>query len=221
MKHLIAFLAGTTLATALAAPATFGQHGMVLFGGSDGLYASHLPMFHAPHDHQVILKVHVADPALDAALKRRLDSKAVLWTIAPEKFELDRLAPKAANPLRSFKADLVLGHFERGGATEYAGAKLVVDQVLVYRPLSPAAARAATARYLQVGGGARRFLVKEIDSRPDYDHIVAVSAAPGTPAAPLVLAKTALTQPDAAQLDAALPGIKSGATIYFDTADLK
>ncbi|WP_373990514.1 hypothetical protein [Duganella sp. BuS-21] len=45
---------------------THGEHGMVLFGGKKGLYASHLPMFHAPHDYQVILQLHVADAATDA-----------------------------------------------------------------------------------------------------------------------------------------------------------
>jgi hypothetical protein len=29
-----------------------GTHGMVLFGGHDGLYGYHLAMFHAPHDRQ-------------------------------------------------------------------------------------------------------------------------------------------------------------------------
>ena len=58
-----------TATAANAADATHGQHGMALFGGKEGLYASHLPLFHAPHDHQVILRVHVADPTTDAALR--------------------------------------------------------------------------------------------------------------------------------------------------------
>jgi len=117
------FLAATGLILAgasSAAPLTWGEHGMALFGGKAGLYASHLPMFHAPHDYQVILQVHVADAATDAALRKRLDGKTALWTIAPEKFELSRLAPSAAAPLRQFKADLVQGHFEQGGATQFA-----------------------------------------------------------------------------------------------------
>jgi hypothetical protein len=102
--------------SAAAADATYGEHGMALFGGKEGLYASHLPMFHAPHDYQVILQVHVADAATDAALRQRLDGETTLWTVAPEKFELSRLAPSAAVPLRQFKADLVQGHFEQRGS---------------------------------------------------------------------------------------------------------
>lgn len=90
-------------APTLAAGPTYGEHGMALFGGKDGLYASHLPMFHAPHDYQVVLQLHVADARLDAALKRRLDGKTALWTVAPEKFDLDRLSPGATVPLRQFK----------------------------------------------------------------------------------------------------------------------
>jgi len=77
------FLAATGLILAgasSAAPLTWGEHGMALFGGKAGLYASHLPMFHAPHDYQVLLQIHIADPKVDAALRRRLDGKTALWT---------------------------------------------------------------------------------------------------------------------------------------------
>ena len=197
--------------------ATYGEHGMVLFGGKDGLYTSHLPMFHAPHDYQVILRVHLADAAQEAALRARLDGKAALWTVAPEKFELDRLAPRAANPLREFKADMVLGHFEQGGKTQYAGATVVVDRVLLYRRLSPQSKRSGSARYMAVGEGARRFLVKRIDSRPDFDHIVAIEGATGRGVS---VAKQDLQEPDGALLARAAQAKLIG-TVYFYTDDLK
>jgi hypothetical protein len=225
MKRIAAVVVGWLVLTfhAMAADqnATFGQHGMALFGGKDALYASHLPMYHAPHDYQVVMRVHLADAAQDAALRKRLDGKSALWTIAPDKFELDRLAPGAANPLRQFKADIVLGHFEQGGKTQYAGAEVVVDQVLVYRKLMPQPIIRESARYLQVGSGARRFLVKEIDSRPDFDHIVAISAKADTPAAPFSVRKQALSEPKAATLAEALPGARVLGTVYFYTDDLK
>ena len=140
-----------------AADATYGEHGMALFGGKEGLYASHLPMFHAPHDYQVILQVHVADPATDAALRRRLDDKIILWTIAPEKFELSRLAPQSPSPLKHFKADLVLGHFEQGGKTQYGASTIVVDKVLMFRKLSPEIGASNTATYMQIGSSKQRY----------------------------------------------------------------
>nr|WP_229225077.1 hypothetical protein [Duganella violaceicalia] len=206
-----------------AADASYGEHGMALFGGKEGLYASHLPMFHAPHDYQVILQVHLADPATDAALRRRLDGKTALWTIAPEKFELSRLAPASAAPLRQFKADLVLGHFEQGGKTQFAAANVVVDKVLMYRQLSPAQKASADASYVQIGGGKQRYLVKRIDSRPDYDHIVSYAAAGGASTATVTLNKQALQPPDAQALATALH-VPTGAihgTVYFYTDDLK
>lgn len=210
-------------APGVAADASQGEHGMALFGGRDGLYASHLPMFHPPHDYQVLLRVHVADPAVDASLRRRLDGKPALWTIAPEQFELDRLAPGADAPLRQFQADLVLGHFEQGGRPQYRSATVVVDQVLLYRQLSGAPQASPTATYLQIGAGRQRFLVKRIDSRPDYDHIVSYRAARGAPAAPVTVSKHALRQPRARVLAAALharPDAIRG-TVYFYSDDLR
>lgn len=206
-----------------AADPTHGQHGMALFGGKEGLYASHLPLFHAPHDYQVILRVHVADPATDAAVRARLDGKTALWTVAPEKFELSRLAPASAAPLRQFNADLVQGHFERGGATQYANATIVVDQVIMFRQLSPAAKANANASYLQLGTGKQRYLIKQIDSRPDFDHIVAYTAASGAPTAAITLGKPTLRQPsDQALADALrVPAGAIGGTVYFETDDLK
>ena len=206
-----------------AADATHGQHGMALFGGKEGLYASHLPLFHAPHDYQVILRVRVADPATDAALRARLDGKTALWTIAPEKFELSRLAPGSATPLRRFNADLVQGHFERGGLTQYAAATILVDQVIMFRRLSPAAKANASASYMQIGAGKQRYLIKQIDSRPDFDHIVAYTAASGAPTTAIALGKPTLRQPSDQALAGALrvPASAIGGTVYFETEDLK
>jgi len=206
-----------------AADATYGNHGMALFGGQEGLYASHLPMFHAPHDYQVILQVHIDDKATDAALRKRLDGKDALWTIDPEKFELSALAPEAKAPRKQFTADLVQGHFERGGSTQYKAAKVVIDKVLVFRQLDEKLRDARLARYMQIGSGAQRFLVKEIDTRPDFDHIVSYHAAPGAPTTPVQVRKWGVK---AAGNDALAMALKTkvsaiGGTIYFETDDLK
>ena len=220
-----AFLATCTLPlpAAQAADQTFGTHGMALFGGQEGLYASHLPMFHAPHDFQVILQIHLADPAADAALRKRLDGKDALWTIDPEKFELSGLAPEAKAPRKDFRADIVQGHFERGGSTRYKGAKVIVDKVLVFRQLDGKPRDASVARYMQVGGGSQRFLVKEIDTRPDFDHLVSDHAVPGAPGASVQVRKWGMTAPGKDALAMALKAnlASIGGTIYFETGDLK
>ena len=91
-----------------AADPSHGVHGMVLFGDRDGLYAAHLPLFRAPHDSQIVLKLRFADAGQERAMRARLDGKTALWTIEPEHFALRRLAPDAAAPLRAFKASICL-----------------------------------------------------------------------------------------------------------------
>jgi hypothetical protein len=223
MKTLLIPLTLLAAAPAMAAGPTYGEHGMALFGGKAGLYASHLPMFHAPHDYQVVLQVRLADPALDAAVKQRLDGKTALWTVAPEPFDLDRLRPGAPAPLRRFQADLVLGHFEQGGQTVYRSATVVIDRVWLFRQLSPLPKTSAVARYVQVGNGTHRYLIKEIDSRPDFDHIVSYHAAARASTSPVTVAKNGVAEPDAQALAAALHALPSAirGTVYYYTDDLR
>jgi hypothetical protein len=99
----------------------------------------------------------------------------------------------------------------------------VVDKVLMFRQLSPSQKTSADASYVQIGSGNQRYLVKRIDSRPDFDHIVAYTAASGASTATITLGKQALQQPDARALAAALH-VPAGAirgTVYFSTDDLK
>ncbi|MES2323917.1 MAG: hypothetical protein V4633_16795 [Pseudomonadota bacterium] len=224
MKTILKTLAAWLLlgaSPAMAVGPTYGLHGMALFGGQPGLYASHLPMFHTPHDYQVILQVRLADKAQDAALRARLDGNTTMWSVAPEKFDLARLAKGSANPLASFRADMVEGHFEQGGRTQFANAMVIVEKVLFFKRLDPRAAARKTARYLQVGSGARRYLVKEVDSRPDFDHIVAIAASPQTGRGDLSVEKHALNETPAAELARVLPGIAVVGSVYYETADLK
>jgi hypothetical protein len=173
------------LAALLAAPAahsqspgpSMGEHGMLLFGGHDGLFLSHLPMFHRPHDVQVVLKVHLADHRHERALRRQLAASLQVWTVVPERFELDRLAPQASQPLRSFHADVVQGHFERGGKAIYKGDEVIVDRVVFDHRLVPAGVPGPTLTYrvVDAGPGAREhFLVHWISTRPDADNVVRV-----------------------------------------------
>jgi hypothetical protein len=224
------------LAVAAAAPAaaaqgpSFGEHGMVLFGGRDGLFLSHMPMFHRPHDTQVVVQVHLADPHRDAALRRELAARPGLWTIVPERFELDRLAPDAADPLRTFHADVVRGHFERGGRTQSHGDEFVVERVLFDHRLAPSPTPAATPRYqvVDAGGGTREhFLVHWIATRPDADHILRVLTPTRARLPPQVeLPRGASLASTPRELQHALR--QSGATsarvgpaIYLETGDLE
>jgi hypothetical protein len=209
-RRFLAFLAFLMPLSAFALEPSHGVHGMALFGDRDGLYASHLPLFHAPHDNQVVIKVRFKDPRREREMRARLHGKTALWTIEPERFALHRLAPGAAAPLRAFKANVFEGHFERNGAMRMRQAGLLVERVVLYRTLSAQPAQQSVSRYQPVG----RFLVKVIDSRPDFDHIVLLRRAL---AAPVEVPKHGVDE-NLASLARLAP---YAGTVYYETADLR
>jgi hypothetical protein len=214
---LAALLPAFARAGAAEAEAAFGGHGMAVFGGREGLYASHLPMFHAPHDSQVLLRFHLADAAADQALREALARAPRLWTFDPEPFDLLRLGPGHVQPLRAFQARFFDGHFERGGKPQAGEQRVVVDEVLLFRRLNPAPREAATGRYRLVGQGSEWFAVKTIDRRPDFDHIVRLHApqARGESEVPL----RGVARPNAA-VQRAFKASRA-TEIYFETDDLR
>ncbi|MFC0167391.1 hypothetical protein ACFFKC_04790 [Pseudoduganella danionis] len=193
-----------------AADASYGLHGMALFGDKDGLYASHLPMFHAPHDTQVVLRVHFANAELDVAVRLEVQAGTGLWTLEPEQFELSRLGPDAAMPLRQFTAHAYQGHFEQDGKLRYPDAALIVDEVLLFSPLQHQLQVRQQARYIPVGS----FLIKLIDSRPDFDHIVRLRQ----PVAQAVQLEKNGVEANTAALARLVPII---GTVYYCSADLR
>ncbi|HYC03139.1 MAG TPA: hypothetical protein VED40_07600 [Azospirillaceae bacterium] len=202
---------------------TMGIHGMALFGGADALYAAHLPIFKHPHDYQIVLKLRVADAAVAGDMAKRLAAGPALWTLVPECFELAKLQPGTAGQVTGFKADLVEGHFERGGRTVHKGVPVEVISVPVFRRLNPDMRGAQAATYLLLGEGRTAFLVKRVDARPDFDHIVALAPVGAVPAGTEVTVPAAgLAEPPRAALEAALGGKgKVLGTVYYDTADLR
>ena len=209
---------------------SMGEHGMLLFGGRDGLFLSHLPMFHRPHDTQVVLQVHLADARRDAALRRELAARPVLWTIVPERFELDRLAPDAGDPIRAFHADIVRGHFERGGVTRSNGDLFLVDRVVFDHRLRPATGAGTPLQYRVVDAGPaarEHFLVHWIAARPDADHVVRVITAANAslppqldlPRGPSLTATPSALQRALRRADVASARVDR--TIYLETGDLE
>jgi len=199
---------------------TWGLHGMVLFGGSDGLFASHLPMFHSPHDYHVVIALQVASPEVDAAMRARLARAPALWTLVPEKFELVRLAPNAANPLTEFKADIVEGHFERGGKAVYSNVTVHILRTERFVRIDPNAQSSTSARYLPIGRGHTWFLVKEVRARPDFDHVVMLSTT--HPPAAITVSVHGVARPADSAITALLSPRESViGTVYYDTEDLQ
>jgi hypothetical protein len=228
---LVMFLSSGTSAFAQS----HGVHGMALFGDHDGLYASHLPMFHRPHNFQVLLKIRLANASQDQMLRADLAAKPTLYTIAPARFDLERLSPNHADPLQEFTADVYTGHFERGGKLALSQVQIIVQEVPLYHELKLVPALKNAEQTMLVLG---RFAIKKIDSQPDCDWLVrieypaqkskALMPMPNQLSLPNTTLGGANCKPDEDALSGALAlfiaapkqSIKLQ-TLYFETGDLQ
>ncbi len=221
----LSYAAATSNLSASQSP-SFGTHGMVLFGGRDGLFLSHLPMFHAPHDHQVLLEIELSDAALDQTLRATLEARPGLWTINPEPFALTDLWKKE-QPLKAFSAELFEGHFERGGTVRFKAVQIRIRRVVLHAKLKPLPRTKSSVGYQIVRHGSSAFLVKRLNMRPDFDHIVRLNGLsdrmPDGLRVKVII--SSIAQPSNAALAAAMAQVNVPAqlaqTIYFDTADLR
>ena len=160
------------------ATSTRGLHGMLLVG-EDPMYASHLPMFMAPHNYQAILRITLPDD-----VRRQLGDvrahvgKDVLVTLKPEVFAItDLVAPDT--PLRAFLADVVNGHFEHGGEPIAEAVTVTVEDVVVFQELDVSGtSHGGDLSYLLFGDADRDlFLAHLIDHRPSFDQVLRVAVA--------------------------------------------
>lgn len=204
MKNLI--IALFVFASAYAAnhtdfPAT---HGMAVVG-TEKVYLSHLPMFHTPHDYQVILEVELDEKTQKLYAANRAQYSDTVYTVAPDAGVLTQMA-KAG---KVFNVDLFRGHFERGGTPIAEGATVKVLRVLYFKKFVPGEAKPEEEDYLLFGNAKEQFGAHLISSAPDFDRLVRVKTD----------AKTA------ANLDRG-PQIRSGKELkvleqlYYETGDL-
>jgi len=153
-----------------------GVHGMFLVVTPTGLIASHLPMYHAPHDLQVVLSL-APSTRDDREFIDTLSASTpeILYTISPEAFDMNRLAPDADNELEEFCASIFLGHFERGGRQLAERVCFSVDDTLLYRVLTTRDPKEEKAHWHVFEIGAERFAAHEIAGAPDFDQWMRVS----------------------------------------------
>lgn len=159
-------------------------HGMLLFG-EQVTYASHLPMFHAPHDYQVILKLKVdqftrpSSIAFNAYKAAQAQGKT-LFTIEPEKMDLTKVI---SGEKTSFIANIYDGHFEQGGAL--LGKQVFnIEKVVFSKKLNAQEPAGNFDQYIVFGelaGAVPAFRISEfyaahlIGGKPNLDAIVKVS----------------------------------------------
>ena len=157
------------------------SHSMLIVG-EQTVFLSHLPLFHPPHNYQVIMEASFAkpgsDPQADYFNDRRKHPGTKIYTLEPEPFVLPRLT--ATEPLRSFKANLYRGQFELLDPRRKESARFAekvdvnVTKVILFRKFDPTAANPAQLEYLLFGKGSELFLAHLITRPPDFDQVLSV-----------------------------------------------
>lgn len=186
-------------------PAKHGTHGMVMFGRT-ALWASHLPMYEAPHDAQVVLAVELVDPTIADAYRREL-GEAPLVTFVPEPFDLRVLEPGGTG-MPTLRGTIVRGHFERGGEVWREDVE-TRTRIVWYRAIDGGAQDAAAA--VAFGNGNETYLMNLVGARPGTDRIVAVEGPAPTAAEGVVVSDEVL----------AGHGWRNPRVVYEERADLQ
>jgi hypothetical protein len=164
-------------------------HTMLLVGTNE-LFASHLPLYGAPHDFQIIMRVEL-DPTSKAALIA--DQQATgetLYTFFPPEMRLDKLAnslrdgtpfPFLDDQTQQIGSTIFRGHAERGGVpiVPFDSALFTATVALHFRQLNANETDPAEAKYLLFGANDENFVAHLIAGRPDFDQFMEVTAPAG------------------------------------------
>lgn len=149
-------------------------HGMVIFG-REKLYAYHLPMFHPPHNYQVIFQIQLdKETMLGLVRDHQLNPEHATYTLEPEKFILPDMI---ANP-QAFKANIYRGHFERGGVKVFSDVTVQIADVLYSNELNAMAERGETFKLLVFGNQKEQYAAHLLTNKPDFDQIIQVNLDP-------------------------------------------
>jgi hypothetical protein len=158
-------------------------HNMLVVG-QQTVFLSHLPMFSAPgdlspHRFQVILEASFtkagSDPQALYFNDRKKHPATKIYTLNPEPFVLPNLVSKAA-PLGKFSAQLLRGHFEKGGTAIAKAVAVNVRNVIHFREFDPQSEGLQRLTYILFGNGSELFLAHVITKPPDFDQILAIRA---------------------------------------------
>ena len=150
-----------------------GSHGMLVVG-TDVVYLSHLPMFHAPHDYQLIFEAGLDAKVLDDYRRDNVAHADTYYTLVPT----DRwVLPNTIVEGASFRADLYRGHFERDGTPIRQGITVKVRRIVHFRRFDTGRTADPT-QWIAFGRGREHFLAHRIEAAPDMDQIVQLASSP-------------------------------------------
>jgi hypothetical protein len=147
-------------------------HGMLIFG-KNKIYAYHLPMFHSPHDYQIILELELDNAVKELFEKdQQNNTEYATYTIEPETFVLPQRIAKG----NSFRADLYRGHFERGGKNIASKINVTIKDVIVFKKFQTDLKRSIASNLVLFGNEKEQFMAHELTAKPDFDQLIQVKA---------------------------------------------
>lgn len=168
MKHLILswlVLVGVQFSAQGDAPSV---HGMLIFG-AEKIYVSHLPMYHKPHDYQLILQVSLGDQQPKLVEDMKNNPNEAVYTVEPDTFVL----PEMVKQMKPFNAIIYRGHFERHGKPLFK-ATIQPQQVVFFKKLNANEEKPKALSLIVFGTASEGFAAHHITARPNFDQVVKV-----------------------------------------------
>ncbi|MDQ2042715.1 hypothetical protein NRL14_03085 [Pseudoalteromonas sp. 20-92] len=176
MKHILllfillssAALANTPQHNPHKAHSYVGFHGMALILADDKVLASHMPLYAAPHDYQIVYEVTTSNTHLKTikrVLKKAANEQRQI-TILPTKFDLNLLINKQTPTLN---VTVFNGHFERGGKALFT-TKLTFKNPLYVEKITTNKAHENTFELIKLTAQ-QGLIIHKIQSKPSYDSL--------------------------------------------------
>lgn len=191
-------------------PAYVGVHGMVLMNKSSTIFAYHLPLYHKPHDVQLLYKLDVKDVALMQLVR---DNEMV--TIKPKPFNLQRLMRGEKVAL---EADVYTGHFERDGMLVYKNMALNFAEQLYVRKLDDLKPSSKRQEYDVVSYRKNyKIYIHRLQQVPSFDHLIHIDVNAGC----LTKFNTSSPVPKRTELQYKFLNCGTMKPFYYETEDFK
>lgn len=191
-------------------PSYVGVHGMVLMNKSSSVFAYHLPLYHKPHNVQLLYKLEVKNVAL---LNLVRDNDMV--TIKPKPFNLQHLM---RGEKLAIEADIYMGHFERDGMLVYENMTLQFTKKLYMRKLDDIEASSNTQEYDAVTfDDSNRIYIHRLQQAPSYDHLIHIDLNAGC----LTKFNTSSAVPKRTELQYKFFNCGTMKPLYYETQDFK
>ena len=191
-------------------PAYVGVHCMVLMNKASTIFAYHLPLYHKPHDVQLLYKLDVKNVALVHLVR---DNDMV--TIKPKPFNLQRLMRGEKIAL---EADIYIGHFERDGMLVYENMTLNFAKQLYMRKLDDISPSSNNQEYDVVSYRKNnKIYIHRIQQAPSFDHLIHIDVNAGC----LPKFNTSSAVPKRTELQYKFLNCGTMKPFYFETEDFK